>query len=91
MNNIKTVEDVEKANNYNELKFNAEYHIDECITLRERLIGEKNLLILARVNGVEIGLCDNEKFIELLNNEIKQAKLCLESKPNKFAKFLFCM
>ncbi len=91
MSNNKILKSVDKMNNYNELKHDAEYHIDECITLREQLIREKNLLILAKVNGIEIGLCDNNKFIELLDNEIIQAKFCLESKPSKFAEFLFCM
>jgi hypothetical protein len=78
-----------KTSNINkELKSDAKYHIDECKEFKEQLIREKDSLIIVNVNGFEIGLCDNDKFIELLNNEIKQAKLCLEGNPNKFTEFM---
>ncbi len=73
-----------------ELLCDAKYHIDECKEFKEQLIREKDPLIMANVNGFQIGLCDNDKFIELLNNEIKQAELCLEGNPNKFMEFMFC-
>jgi hypothetical protein len=73
-----------------ELTCNANYHIDECKEFKEQLIREKNPLIMANVNGFEIGICDTDKFIELLNSEIEQAKLCLGGKPNKFIDFMLC-
>ena len=86
----RNLENMRKANINKQLNCDAAYHIDECIAFRERIIKEKNPIIIANVNGFEIGLCDNDKFIELLNSEIKQAKLCLEGKPNKFIDFMFC-
>ncbi|REE80310.1 hypothetical protein BX611_1952 [Lutibacter oceani] len=73
-----------------QLKCDATYHIDECMEFREQIIKEIKPLIMANVNGFQIGLCDNDKFIELLNNEIKQAELCLDGKPNKFIDFMLC-
>lgn len=81
---------MENVNIDKELTCDAKYHIDECITFRKKIIKEKNPLIMANVNGFEIGLCDSDKFIELLNSEIEQAKLCLDGKPNKFIDFMFC-
>jgi len=73
-----------------QLECDATIHIDECMVFLEQMTKEENPLILANVNGFEIGLCDNGKFIELLNNEIKQSELCLKGKPNKFTEFMFC-
>jgi hypothetical protein len=73
-----------------QLECDAAYHIDECKLFIEQMAKEENPLILANVNGFEIGLCDNSKFIELLNNEIKQAVLCLEGNSSKFKEFMFC-
>ncbi len=73
-----------------ELECDAVCHIEECTSIKEELIEDKDSLILVRVNNTEIGVCDSGKFLELLNNEIKQAQLCLDHKPNKFAEFLFC-
>jgi len=84
MDNNKRLESVEKVNNYNELKCDAIYHIGECMAVREQMNENKNIVIIAKVNDLEIGLCDNDKFKELLDNEIKQAGLCLENKPNNF-------
>jgi hypothetical protein len=81
---------MDKVSINKELEYDAIYHIDECKNIKQQLIEEKNLLILAKVDGVEIGLCDNDKFIELLDNEITQAQLCLENKSSKFSEFLFC-
>ncbi|AMC11789.1 hypothetical protein Lupro_11135 [Lutibacter profundi] len=84
MNNNKIVKSVENVNSYNELKSDAIYHIGECMAVREQIIKNKNSVIIAKVNNLEIALCDNGKFEELLDNEIKQAGLCLENKPNNF-------
>ncbi|NLP59004.1 hypothetical protein HGB55_12545 [Lutibacter sp. B1] len=81
---------MKKSNISKQLKCDATYHINECMAFREQIIKEKNPLIMANVNGFQIGLCDNDKFIELLDSEIKQAKLCLEGKPNKFMEFMYC-
>lgn len=81
---------MEKLNIDKQLECDATYHIDECMVFIEKITKKENPLILANVNGFEIGLCDDGKFIELLNNEIKQAELCLEGNPNKFRKFMFC-
>jgi hypothetical protein len=81
---------MEKINIDKQLECDATHHIDECKVFIEQITKEENPLILAKVNGFEIGLCDNGKFIELLNNEIKQAKLCLEGNSSKFKEFMFC-
>jgi hypothetical protein len=81
---------MKKVNIDEQLECDANYHIDECVLFREQIIKEENPLIIANVNGFEIGLCDTSKIIELLNNEIKQAELCLEGNPNKFKEFMFC-
>ena len=81
---------MEKATIDKQLECDATYHIDECVLFREQIIKEENPLIMANVNGFEIGLCDTNKIIELLNNEIEQAELCLEGNPSKFKKFMFC-
>lgn len=73
-----------------QLECDATYHIRECMAFREQIISSKNPLIIANVNGFEIGLCDKDKFIELLNIEIKHSELCLEGYPNKFMEFMNC-
>jgi hypothetical protein len=86
MRNNKILKSVENKR----LECDAVCHIEECTSIKEQLIEDKNSLILVKVNNTEIGLCDSDKFLDLLNNEIKQAKFCLDRKPNKFAEFLFC-
>lgn len=90
MSNTDILNNTEKINIDKELKSNAVYHIDECKVMKEKISKDKNPLIMAKVNGFEIGLCDCGKFMELLNNEIKQSELCLKGKPNKFSEFMFC-
>jgi 2-methylcitrate dehydratase PrpD len=90
MSNSKILETMRKINNNKELKCDAIYHIGECMAVREQITKDKNIVIIAKVNDLEIGLCDNGKFTELLDNEIKQACLCLENKPNKFLEVLSC-
>lgn len=82
MSNPKILDNVDKTDIDKELKCDAIYHIGECMAVRNQIIREKNILIMAKVDGFEIAICDNNKFIELLNNEITQAELCLESKTN---------
>lgn len=81
---------MKKINIDKKLKCDALYHMNECQVFKEQLIEEKQPLIMVNVNGFEIGICDNDKFIELLNNEIKQTELCLEGNPNKFMEFMNC-
>ena len=84
----KALEITEKNNTDKELTCDAKYHINECRVFKDQIMKDKNLLVIAKVNDLEIGICDNGKFIELLNNEIEQAALCLEKKPNKFMEFM---
>lgn len=86
----KILDNMRKVNINKQLKCDATYHINECMAFREQIIKGEKPLIMANVNGFQIGLCDNDKFIELLNNEIEQAELCLERKPNKFMEFMYC-
>lgn len=88
MGNHKILDNMDKIDIDKELKCDAIYHIGECLAVRNQIIRKKNILITAKVNGFEIAICDNNQFIALLNNEIKQAELCLESKTNNFMLFL---
>lgn len=81
---------MKKINIDKQLNCDATYHIEECKVFIEQITKEKNPLILAKVNGFEIGICDNDKFIELLNSEIKQAVFCLEGNSSKFKEFMLC-
>lgn len=81
---------MKKINIDKQLDCDATYHIEECKVFIEQITKGKNPLILAKVNGFEIGICDNDKFIELLNSEIKQAVFCLEGNPSKFKEFMLC-
>ena len=81
---------MKKLNINKQLECDATYHIEECKVFIEQISKEKNPLILAKVNGFEIGICDNDKFIELLNSEIKQAVFCLEGNSSKFKEFMLC-
>lgn len=81
---------MKKINIDKQLNCDATYHIEECKVFIEQISKEKNPLILAKVNGFEIGICDNDKFIELLNSEIKQAVFCLEGNSSKFKEFMLC-
>lgn len=81
---------MKKLNINKQLECDATYHIEECKVFIEQITKEKNPLILAKVNGFEIGICDNDKFIELLNSEIKQAVFCLEGNSSKFKEFMLC-
>lgn len=73
-----------------DLKCDALYHMNECQKFKKQLIGDSKPLIIANINGFEIAICDNNKFIELINNEIKQTELCLEGSPNEFMEFMNC-
>lgn len=66
------------------LKNEALHFIGKCSAIKEQLKRKPDFAIIIKVNGFELGICDNQKFMELLNNEILQAELCIEGKENKY-------
>ena len=59
-------------------------HIGNCVSMKEQLTRKPDFAITIQVNDLEFGICDNDKFIKLLNNEILQAERCIAGKKNKF-------
>lgn len=62
----------------------AHLHIGQCTGMIEMLKRQPDFAIMVKVNSMELGLCDNKKFVDLLENEIKEAEKCINKEPNKF-------
>lgn len=59
-------------------------HIVQCKGLIEVLKMYPDYAIEIKVCDTQFGLCDNKKVIEMLENEIVEAKKCIDKQPNKF-------
>jgi len=62
----------------------AYVHIGRATGMIEMLKRQPDFAIGVVIADEQFWLCDNEAVIKMLNNEIKQAELCIEKKPNKF-------
>lgn len=70
-----------------DLQLEAKDHITLCEAAQELLFNDKEetLAIMVQIgNNLSFGLCCNHTFAEFLSNEIKEARLCYDGKPNKF-------
>jgi len=67
-----------------ELREEAISQIDQLKVIAAMLDKNPDFAIMVTVAKVEVGLCDSEKFRELLAGEIEQAELCLDGKENKY-------
>jgi hypothetical protein len=70
-----------------DLQLEAKDHITLCEAAQDLLFNDKEetLAIMIQIgNNLSFGLCCNHAFAEFLSNEIKEARLCYEGKPNKF-------
>jgi hypothetical protein len=79
-----TLEQVIRLEENNIKENDALSHIGNCVSMKEQLKRKPDFAITVIVNDLEFGICDNYKFIELLNNEILQAERCIAGEKNKF-------
>lgn len=48
------------------------------------LATNNNLACMVKIDGLEMGLCNNKKILPIINYEIKEIQKFLAGKPNKW-------
>jgi len=55
----------------------------KCRAIKE-LLNDNDFACMIEIAGMSLGICDNEKMIPVIDNEIEEIQKFLEGKPNKW-------
>lgn len=62
----------------------ATRHKAKASGMIELLKNDPDYAMTVAVGGIEMGLCDNDAFIKMLESEIAEANKAITGQPNKF-------